>query len=287
MKLKSFLIFCILIAAHYNFSQELPATINDKYGEMVLVPAGNFIMGSDEGEENARPAHIVYLDSYYIDKHEVTNRLYAEFLNTPGNEKHFANNPFQKIRKIKFDGGYRYLPLEKFADHPVVFVTWHNAVAFAEWAGKRLPTEAEWEKAARGSDLRFYPWGNFPDNSYANYHNYVGSTTEVGTYKKGASPYGAMDMAGNVLEWVNDKYQKLYYSVSPSINPQGPGMNETGFLHYLSRYAFWKKNSKVLRGGSWVGNSRDLKVFTRTRYSPKYKFDDIGFRCAKSVVIKK
>ncbi len=265
------------------FSQELPRVIKDRFGEMVLIPAGSFIMGNNKGFKNEKPSHIVYLDAFYIDKYEVTNKLYAEFLNEKGNEKHFANNRAQKIIKKKMNGSYKFIPVEKYANHPVVLVSWYDAEAFAKWAGKRLPTEAEWEKAARGTDGRIYPWGDYIDNSFANYHNFVGTTTEVGTYRKGASPYGVLDMAGNVLEWVNDWYKQDYYSKSPSRNPQGPELVKYGIMRFFNKYAIWKTDSKVLRGGSWVGNEEDVRVTTRSHYSPKYKFDDIGFRCAKSI----
>jgi len=240
-------------------------------------------MGTNEGQKNKQPAHIVYLDAFYIDKCEVTNRLFAEFLNENENEKYYVKNPVQKIIINKSGDRSIFVPMEKYENKPAVFVTWEAANAFAQWAGKRLPTEAEWEKAARGTDARTYPWGNVISSVFANYNGYIGSTTDVGSYSRGASPYGALDMAGNVLEWVNDWYEQDYYSKSPPKNPTGHEPVEHGIKKYLlTKYDIWRNKTKVLRGGSWVSREENVRVTTRFHYTPTYKFDDIGFRCAKS-----
>jgi formylglycine-generating enzyme required for sulfatase activity len=250
------------------------AYVGTTSGEMVTIPAGEFQMGCDDTNPNEycnsdeQPLHTVYLDAYAIDKYEVTNAQYAEFLNAEGNQE---------------EGGYTWLDADDsdvrihesggvwqvdagYEDHPVTEVTWYGARAYCEWQGKRLPTEAEWEKAARGaSDTRMYPWGNEdPDCSRLNYDYCVGDTAPVGSYPSGASPYGALDMAGNVWEWVNDWYDSNYYDVSPHNNPPGPD----------------RGNSRVLRGGGWYNIWPGVRVALRLYYYPFSSDDGLGFRCA-------
>lgn len=170
----------------------LSSKIIDDYGvEMVLVPEGEFTMGSDIGPSVEQPAHKVFLDTYYIDKFEVTNVQYKVCV-----EEGVCEQPTDATNFNNSD----------YAQHPVVWVDWNMARTYCEWRGARLPTEAEWEKAARGTDGRTYPWGEKLDSTYANYGKRINNTTSVGEYPKGVSPYGAYDMAGNVWEWVDSWY---------------------------------------------------------------------------------
>ena len=231
---------------------------------MVLVPAGEFTMGSNDGSDNERPEHRVFLNAYYIDVYEVTVGQYAKFLDDTS-----LNPPPM----------WTAMDEPSHQNRPVVNVDWKDANSYCKWAGKRLPTEAEWEKAARGTDGRIYPWGNDPpDLLRANYgkekwNNHT-ALVPVGQLKDGKSPYGIYDLAGNVWEWVSDWYDPDYYATSPSRNPQGP---ESG------KY-------KVLRGGSWDfapenlrSSRRDLNIPSSTDYdSPAYRNFNSGFRCAKN-----
>ena len=217
--------------------------------DMILIPAGEFIMGTDSEEANAdqKPAHQVYLDAFYIDKHEVTNAEYEEFILAGGYKKKefWTEEGWDCIQKFQFGGDEWYqveTPLQygensvsTDPDHPVIGASWYEAKAYANWAGKRLPTEAEWEKAARGTDGRFYPWGNEMDFSRLSYFPHVTKVQTVGSFANGASPYGVLDMAGSVWEWCTDWYGESYYSQSPQKHPTGPDKGEY----------------RVLRGGGW------------------------------------
>jgi formylglycine-generating enzyme required for sulfatase activity len=229
---------------------------------MLYVPAGEFLMGSRNDDphahDNEKPQHSVYLDAYWIDKTPVTNAMFAKFV---------AETRYQA------EGGWS-MPRGK-ENHPVVYVSWDDAVAYANWAGRRLPTEAEWEKAAGGTDGRKYPWGNNrPTPSLANTsESGIGDTTPVGNYPAGASegsvsfasPYGALDMAGNVWEWCNDNFEANYYASSPKANPQG--------AKSIGR--------KVLRGGSWDLTARDARARSRLAYNAYNRDEDWGFRCVR------
>ena len=234
-----------------------PTIIGKDGAEMILIPAGEFIMGSPEGEglDSEHPQHTVFLDAFHIDKHEVTNAQYKQFMDAT---RHKAPE---------------YWDNEKYnqPEQPVVDVDWHDAVAYCKWAGKRLPTEAEWEKAARGTDGRKYPWGNEWDSSKCTSgmggdgYDY---TAPVGSFPAGASPYGVMDMAGNVWEWCADWYNKNYYSQSPQQNPKVP---DSG-------------SRRVLRGGGWPdGFASILRCALRYFYVPSRARSPIGFRCSQNL----
>ncbi len=244
--------------------------IREKDGmPMVYVPAGEFSMGSENGYDNELPVHTVYLDAYWIDKYEVSNAQYAAFLNaTGGNQKmdgyYWVDAGDEAVRINEQNGTWKVQ--DGYGDHPMVEVSWYGAQAYCEWAGGGLPTEAEWEKAARGTDERTYPWGEGIDCNLANYKNCVGNTTAVGSYPGGASPYGALDMAGNVWEWVSDWYDDGYYSGSPAKNPHGPADGAY----------------RVLRGGSWYNDVNLLRAANRLRGNPNYTGVDNGFRCVVS-----
>ncbi len=223
---------------------ELVAKIKEIPEDMAFIPGGEFLMGSNDGEPDEKPVHKVYLDAYYIDKYEVTNKQYREFVEATGH------------REPVYWGE---------DDHPVVYVRREDAVAYATWAGKRLPTEAEWEKAARGGLVgKKYPWGDNIDSTKANYDRNVGHTTPVGTYPP--NNYGLYDMAGNVWEWVSDWYDDDYYANSPSKNPQGP--NNASFC--------------VRRGGGWGRDAGNLRCANRYYGSPDLTYNNLGFRCVKS-----
>jgi formylglycine-generating enzyme required for sulfatase activity len=223
---------------------------------MVLVPAGEFTMGSATGDADERPAHQVYLDSFLIDRHEVTVDQYAAFLQETGTSSPSDWRTMNQLSNKK---------------RPVSNVDWADAAAYCKWAGKRLPTEAEWEKAARGTDGRLYPWGNEPPTPrHANYgqtgSSNNGALAPVGSFEEGKSPYGLYDMAGNVWEWVSDWYDHDYYRASPPRNPEGPLTG--GF--------------KGIRGGSWNSSPRALRSADRYWDPPTFRSQYLpGFRCAK------
>ncbi len=261
----------------YEFKLELPPS-NIVNIDMVLIPAGEFQMGSsdNDAEGDEKPMHTVYVDAFYIDKYEVTNAQYKEFID--------ANPQWQKDRipRKYHDGDYlkhwdgNGYPSDK-GNHPVVYVSWYAAMAYAQWQGKRLPTEAEWEKAARG-DLAFkkYVWGNLLNANKANYGESVGGTTAVGIYP--ANGYGLYDMAGNVWEWCLDEYNPDFYAISPSQNPLAGGTMDNILSDWTN-----VKTVRVLRGGSWVSDAKFVRISDRTRFTPKITNKARGFRCVKAV----
>jgi len=233
------------------------STMTGEKGEtLVYVPAGEFTMGS--GDSDA-PVHTVYLDAFWIDQFEVTNQQYKACVDAGTCElpssKSSSTHP-------------SYYENPEFDNYPVLYVNWDKANRYCEvWAGGDLPTEAQWEKAARGTDKRTYPWGSAePNKDLLNYYQNIGNTTQVGSYGSGKSPYNAYDMAGNVWEWVNDYYQSDYYADNAS-NPQG----------YLSG------EYRVLRGGSWNYDDDLARSAYRLRGNPSYASYSFGFRCSRSL----
>ncbi len=223
--------------------------------QMVYIPAGLFIMGSYIGFADEQPEHSVFLDAYWIDRTEVTNGMYRQCAESGACQKPKDQSNTHSV----------YYPDPQFADFPVIDIDWGSAEAYCAWAGRHLPTEAEWEKAARGTDGRTYPWGDtLPNNSRLNFNNSTGDTVRVGSYQSGASPYGVLDMAGNVNEWVADWYDAGYYAISPHSNPTGPvdGLN------------------KGLRGGSWHTDEYNIRSADRHYLPPDARDLVIGFRCA-------
>ena len=249
---------------------------NNPYADMVLIPAGDFQMGSNTGDSDEKPVHTVYVDAFYMDIHEVTNAQYKQFVD--------ANPQWGKIRiptdyhdgeYLKHWNGNNY-PTGK-EDRPVVYVSWYGAMAYAQWARKRLPTEAEWEKAARGGLVgRKYPWGNSIDPSQANYGSHVGDTTTVGSHPP--NKYGLYDMAGNVWEWCLDAYEGDFYKNSPSRNP----IAGEGVIRHITNNFTNVKTTRVLRGGSWITFPLDLRVAARFRLNPTIALIG-GFRCVRAV----
>jgi formylglycine-generating enzyme required for sulfatase activity/serine/threonine protein kinase len=237
-------------------------TISDKDGmTMVFVPAGEFTMGSGNGEEDEKPVHQVYLDAFWIDQTEVTNAMYAKCVDAG-----VCKEPTDIISFSRSS----YYGNSEFDDYPVLYVDWEQAYAYCSWADGRLPTEAEWEKAAHGTGGKTYPWGENISCDKANYkESCVGDTTKVGSYPDGIGPYGVYDMAGNVWEWVNDWYGETYYQSLPSSNPLGPDSGQY----------------RVLRGGSWGSNDYFAHSTDRFRYYPSdsnySRF--VGFRCVRSL----
>jgi formylglycine-generating enzyme required for sulfatase activity len=242
---------------------------------MILIPGGKFLMGSNDdhvqqavdwcgcGAQNFQDElymHEVYVSAFYIDKHEVTNRQFAAFAQATGYLTDAERKPEAQTWRTAFTPGKE--------DHPVVWMSWNDANAYCTWAGKRLPTEAEWEKAARGNDARLWPWGSEWDSARVNMgEGGRQTTTAVGSFPKGASPYGAMDMAGNVWEWVYDWHSPFYYrdGADRSQDPRGPDGGQ----------------DRVLRGGGFSNGIQDVRTANRHKGGPAGYAPDHGFRCAK------
>jgi formylglycine-generating enzyme required for sulfatase activity len=247
--------------------------------EMIYIAAGEFQMGgqSDNVFESNEPVHSVYLDDFYLDQHEVTNAQFSVFLNQQENqeeggttwlEDYKNDNKWGRAPIVMIDGQWE--SKDGYEEHPVVEVTWHGAQAYCDWAGRRLPTEAEWEKGARGElEGKKYPWGDEDPTCTAGAENGsqffdCGSYTPVKTFSPNG--YGLYDMSGNVWEWVADWYEEDYYSKSPAENPQGPFQGVT----------------KLMRGGSWQSLSYQVQSSVRFKMKPRYQGGVAGFRCATS-----
>lgn len=288
-----------------NLSQEPPTLTGRDGTEMLLIPAGPFAMGSDAteievlarhgGDEHREhlmaetPKHYVIVEKYYIDAHPVTNAAFQQFVQATGHRTSAEREGWggistgKTLEKVK--GATWRAPqgvgssLGGREAHPVVQVSWEDAKAYCSWVSKRLPTEAEWEKAARGTDGRPYPWGQRVTGGQANFcdqqcdlpgrdatvNDGYRLTAPVNSYESGKSPYGAYDMAGNVWEWVADWYQKDYYTQSPSHNPPGPVMSQ----------------SVVVRGGAWSTSALFLRTTARGFSTPTSRSDALGFRCVR------
>jgi formylglycine-generating enzyme required for sulfatase activity len=279
-------------------STEVPVLGSTRTSEIdgmmqVFVPGGDFAMGSDTSTyANERPVHTVTLDSFWIDQTEVTNAMFGAFVAQTGYQTDAETTGASSVYNPDTDKN-ELVPgtdwqhplgpgssLADLAQHPVVHVSWNDAQAYCQWAGRRLPTEAEWEKAARGTDGWTYPWGNDFDGTRLNFADVtLGAfwgdsnfddgfqlTAPVGNYPAGASPYGALDMSGNVWEWVNDWVDEAYYQSSPSINPTGPDTGEY----------------RTVRGGSWHDIADGQRAAYRGWTNPGDTDITLGFRCALS-----
>jgi len=227
---------------------KIPDEILNKYPGMVYVPGGKFMFGSDSGDPCESPSSTVDIPSYYIDRTEVTNFVYKHFTDATGHRM-----------PVHWEGGVIPPGLE---DHPVAWVSWDDAAAYSKWAGARLPTEKEWEKAARGPDGRVYPWGDFFDPNRCNtWESGIRGTAPVGTFPEGQSTYGVLDLAGNVAEWVADRFQA--YPNTATI---------------LKKYT---EDLRVLRGGSWTFNDYYARASHRYPRSPQDRHGSYGFRTAR------
>ena len=289
--------FALPVASTSPAAARPSAAVAGAIDEMVVVPAGEFWMGSKVeevsrlkeecralGETAARckdwyerevPRHRVMLDTFYIDRYEVANVLFERFVNARAHIT-TAEREGSGWSYVPRDDRWQWLTIpgaswrtpngpgsEALAHHPVVQVSWRDAEAYCKWIGRRLPTEAEWEKAARGSDERRYPWGD--TWSYALGETDWKSTTEIGRAPDSVSPYGAHDMARNVWEWVSDWFDSTYYQRSTERNPVGPATGER----------------KVMRGGSWARLAINSRTAFRNSGPPDARYNNVGFRCAK------
>lgn len=283
--------FLLLLTLGYQ-QPAIGAKIPD---DMVMIPAGEFTMGTPEGTDglpDEHPERRVLLSSFLLDRIEATNRAYAAFVQATGHRSPLNSNPARTLWEND-------RPIPGIDNHPVVNVSWEDAVAYCQWAGKRLPTEAEWEKAARGTDGRRYPWGNDWDFTLANSASFWANRTidfqsgadwdafwvngegarlsrekgvrgevltmPVGSFPQGASPYGALDMAGNVAEWVADWFDPNYYRGAPLTDPPGP----------------LRGAIKAMRGGSWLKPAVSLRTSDRDWGTMDSRPSGTGFRCAK------
>jgi len=289
---KNTLLCIILLSATAVFCSEAPPPVNDGYGDYLLVSAGEFLMGDNfnEGNSDEIPVHKVYLDAYYIGKYKITNGDYKKFMEDGGysNADYWTADGFGEYGS---EPEFWHSPHDKGGgtdgsdNYPVVGVSWFEAMAYCVWLSEktghtyRLPTEAEWEKAARGADQKRYAWGNEIDKYHANYDYgqerntmvltpvgyFDGSSRDGFNTDNNASPYGAYDMTGNVSEWCLDWYDMEYYSYSPEKNPRGPDAGD----------------SRVLRGGGYVDSAYYQRMAQRHKTGAHFKGYKTGFRCVR------
>ena len=265
---------CLFAIAIFDCDGDIKPTAPEG---MVLIPAGTFEMGSEFPHELQ---HTVHINAFFMDEHEVTNLDYKEFiLENPRWQKTRIDKRFHDGEYLKHWSSNNY-PSGK-ANHPVVNVSWYAAMAYAEWAGKRLPTEAEWEYAARGGLAeKKYPLGNTISTRQANYNSHVGDTTAVGRYA--ANGYDLYDMAGNVWEWCLDEYDADFYFVSR--NSRNPISGARTIQWILDNFASVPTNTfRVLRGGSWNDGAQYLRVANRGGDTPTSAINSLGFRCVRAV----
>jgi formylglycine-generating enzyme len=241
--------------------------IDPEYEKTIAIPAGEFVMGNQKGHSTEQPERSIYLDQYWIDKYEVTFVQYYAFVNATGHRKPrlagYLGVPTQDLPRL----------MNPFS--PVVGISWEDAAAYCQWKEKRLPTEAEWEKAAKGTEQRQWPWGNMDQPENANLKGRSDGTVytaPVGAFIGDKSPYGVFDLAGNVMEWVADWYQEDYYSFMPAKNPSGPEKGEKT-AHF--------REQRVIRGASWNDSIERGQTTIRFKMDPIYRDVTIGFRCVK------
>jgi serine/threonine-protein kinase len=246
--------------ASFDLGQKSPvipirSKVSPKDGMVQLyVPNGEFVMGTNDGFPMEAPAHAVYLNAFWIDQTEVTNAMYEKCMREKGcSSPSMSDNP--------------YFGKWIYRDHPVVYIEWEQAAEYCQWAGRELPTEAQWEKAARGTDERNFPWGKGrPNPRLANFNeSLIGGSVSVFRYPLGASPYGALNMVGNVREWVADWFSRTYYQISPYANPAGP---ETG-------------TERSMRSGAYDANANEITTTRRYKHEPQSAGLSRGFRCAE------
>jgi eukaryotic-like serine/threonine-protein kinase len=280
--------------------------------KLVFIPEGNSLIGVTQADLDVlfamcptcerkqytdAPQHSVYLDSFRIDQTEVTMNQFSLFIKATkyitDAEKYGLGrvfdpsiNDFHRLNSVNWQQPQgKQISLAQFGNYPVVQVSWNDASAYCSWAGRRLPSEAEWEKAARGMEGFLFPWGNEqPNSQLVNYNQTNGGPLPVGSYPEGVSPYGAMDMAGNVYEWVNDRYSADYYNVMPNKNPSGPTSGEERVYKGGSWAALEKGGHMIIRGSDWVikGELTYLSSSFRMSGVTLYSNDLLGFRCASS-----
>lgn len=228
---------------------------SSKSAPIAFIPDGEFAMGSDRGQDDEQPVHRVSVKAFYLETQEVTVARYAAFL--------MSQKPDPPFKWNEATNG-------SHENKPVVGVNWYDARDYCRWIGRRLPTEAEWELAARGTEGRMYPWGEaHPTRGHANaghtkWHGYD-TLTNVGQFELGKTPNGVYDLAGNLWEWVADWYDASYYQFSPRENPPGPSAGPL----------------RALRGGAWNNDAKTIRSTNRAGYAPDARRNDVGFRCAK------